>query len=37
MQAGARHNALNGRRLHGASALRNVPLSYDLASLPEDN
>jgi hypothetical protein len=37
MQAGARHNALNGRRLHGASALRDDPLSNDLASLPEDS
>jgi hypothetical protein len=37
MQASARHNALNGGRLHGASALRHVPLSNDLASLPEDS
>jgi hypothetical protein len=37
MLAGARHNALNGRRLHGASALRHVPLSNDFASLPEES
>jgi hypothetical protein len=38
MMAGARHNALTGRRLHGASALRrHVPLSNDFASLPEDS
>ncbi len=38
MMAGARHNALTGRRLHGASGpRRHVPLSNDFASLPEDS
>jgi hypothetical protein len=37
MLASARDDALNGRRLHGASAIGHVPLSNDFASLPEDS